>query len=106
MIELPQCTYLKRDGRRCTKRTFSEQCHLHKGKQSHTLCLNLCGRGTNSVTGYCKQCAPGRAGMQGRVLQEMRRAGRGAQQLKIQRKKEEEAERAEWDAYIDSLIDS
>jgi len=99
MVELPQCAHLKRDGQRCTNRTYNEQCHLHKGKQSHALCLNRCGRGTISVTGYCKQC---RAGMQGSVLQKMRRAGCGVKQLEIQRKKEE----AEWDAYIDSLCDS
>ena len=69
------------------------------------LCRNLCGRGTLSTTGYCAKCAPGQAGAQGRVLREMRRAGCGVKQMEIQRKKEEEAERAEWDAYIDSLCD-
>ena len=97
-----QCTYIKRAGSRCTNLGYNCRCHFHKNSTSHSLCHNGCGRGTLSITGYCKQCDE----LQDYYLQRRR------QQAKLQRGDQADAEakqkklEAEWDAYIDECIKS
>ena len=108
-LGVTQCTYVKRAGR-CPNQCYNGRCHTHKRSTSHTLCRNGCGRGTLSVTVFCNKCDPGQSGLQGFILQRMRRnaklhpaeaeASQSAEEL--QRKKQE----AEWDAYIDELAKS
>ena len=104
--ELSECTYMRRDGHVCAHRCYGGRCKKHKHSTSHTLCRNGCGRGTLSVTEYCNRCEPCQSGMQGFILQRMRR------EAKMQRGDQADAEakrkklEAEWDAYIDECMKS
>ena len=49
------CVYIGRKGY-CGKRCFGGRCNIHRKRETLVLCLEECGRGTASVTGYCHQC--------------------------------------------------
>ena len=49
------CEYVGRKGY-CGKRCFGGRCNIHRKRETLALCLEECGRGTASVTGYCHQC--------------------------------------------------
>ena len=49
------CEYVGRKGY-CGKRCFGGRCNTHRKRETLALCLEDCGRGTASVTGYCHQC--------------------------------------------------
>jgi hypothetical protein len=83
----PQCEYICRDGRRCENRCRGSKCFRHKRKTGHTLCLNGCGHGTLSSTGYCGTCDDSmQGGMQRRTRQ------RNRTQAKAQNKLNEDLE--------------
>ena len=105
--ELSECTYVTREGVVCAHRCYGQRCKKHKRSTSHTLCRNGCGRGTLSVTAFCNKCEPGQSGLQGFILQRMRRNAKlhpveaePTTTAELQRKKQE----AEWDAYIDDCV--
>ena len=103
--ETTQCTYVKRTGCRCPNQGYNGRCHSHKKSTSHTLCRHGCGRGTLSVTEYCNKCEPCQSGMQGFILQRMRRDAKQRGDPDETKTKRERLE-AEWDAYIDECIKS
>ena len=49
------CEYIGRNGH-CGKRCFGGRCNIHRKKETLALCLEGCGRGTASKTGYCARC--------------------------------------------------
>ncbi len=49
------CEYVGRNGY-CGKRCFGGRCNIHRKRETLALCLEECGRGTASITGYCNQC--------------------------------------------------
>ena len=49
------CEYIGRNGY-CGKRCFGGRCNIHRKKETLALCLEGCGRGTASKTGYCARC--------------------------------------------------
>ena len=49
------CEYIGRHGY-CGKRCFGGRCNIYRKKETLTLCLGECLRGTASITGYCNQC--------------------------------------------------
>ena len=49
------CLYIGRKGL-CSKRCFGGRCNTHRKRESLKLCIENCGRGTASATGYCAQC--------------------------------------------------
>ena len=49
------CEYIGRKGY-CGKRCFGGRCNIHRKRETLALCLEDCGRGTASITGYCHQC--------------------------------------------------
>ena len=49
------CEYIGRKGY-CGKRCFGGRCNIHRKRETLALCLEECGRGTASITGYCNQC--------------------------------------------------
>jgi hypothetical protein len=49
------CLYIGRKGL-CNKRCFGGRCNIHRKRETLTLCVEDCGRGTASQTGYCAQC--------------------------------------------------
>jgi hypothetical protein len=49
------CLYIGRKGS-CGKRCFGGRCNVHRKRETLTLCVENCGRGTASLTGYCSQC--------------------------------------------------
>ena len=104
--ETTQCTYVKRTGKRCPNQGYNGRCHSHKRSTSHTLCRHGCGRGTLSVTKYCNKCEPCQSGMQGFILQRMRREAKQAQGDLDGAKTKRERLEAEWDAYIDECMKS
>ena len=86
------CEYIGRNGY-CGKRCFGGRCNIHRKKDTLALCLEGCGRGTASKTGYCARC--------------------GYKQMTVWRKMKNETlamdaqaqrEREEMNEYIDSLF--
>ena len=75
------CEYIGRNGY-CGKRCFGGRCNIHRKKDTLALCLEGCGRGTASNTGYCNQC--------------------GYKQMTVWRQRKIESQRL--DAYIDELL--
>ena len=45
------------NGKLCGKRCYFKICSRHRNAINHTLCLNECGRGTRSLSGYCNKCS-------------------------------------------------
>ena len=81
------CTYVGQKGP-CTKLCYRGRCHIHRKKESLTLC-SRCGKfGTRSKTGICATIATG---------------CRWAAQV---RSKKLKAEVDDMDAYVDALIES
>ena len=86
------CEYIGRNGY-CGKRCFGGRCNIHRKKETLALCLEGCGRGTASKTGYCARC--------------------GYKQMTVWRKMKNETidmdaqtqrDRDEMNAFIDSLL--
>ena len=77
------CEYIGRKGY-CGKRCFGGRCNIHRKRETLVLCLEECGRGTASVTGYCHQC------------------GNGYKQMTVWRQRKVEAQRL--DAFIDVVL--
>ena len=75
------CEYIGRLGY-CGKRCFGGRCNIHRKRETLVLCLEECGRGTASVTGYCHQC--------------------GYKQMTVWRQRKVEAQRL--DAFIDVVL--
>ena len=75
------CEYIGRKGY-CGKRCFGGRCNIHRKRETLVLCLEECGRGTASVTGYCHQC--------------------GYKQMTVWRQRKVEAQRL--DAFIDVIL--
>ena len=106
--ELSECTYVTREGVVCAHRCYGQRCKKHKRSTSHSLCRNGCGRGTLRVTAFCNKCEPGQSGLQGFILQRMRRiaklhpatAAQPAEAPELQQKRYT----AELDACVDELL--
>ena len=86
------CEYIGRNGY-CGKRCFGGRCNIHRKKETLALCLEGCGRGTASTTGYCARC--------------------GYKQMTVWRKMKNESlamdaqtqrERTEMNEYIDEIL--
>jgi hypothetical protein len=54
------CSYLKSDGTICGASCFRHVCAVHIKCATQTPCL-LCGKGTQSATGYCGAVGPCRS---------------------------------------------
>jgi hypothetical protein len=48
-----QCDYMGREGS-CGRNCYGGRCFQHRAKASLTPCI-CCGRGTGSLTGYCRK---------------------------------------------------
>ena len=103
-LGVTQCTYVKRAGR-CPNQCYNGRCHTHKRSTSHTLCRNGCGRGTLSVTAFCNKCEPGQSGLQGFILQRMRRIAKLHPATAAQSAEAPELQRKRYDAELDACVD-
>ena len=48
-----QCSYIRKDGSQCTRRTYADVCNQHRNSKKLSPCKAGCGNYTQSKSGYC-----------------------------------------------------
>lgn len=74
------CTYLKRNGEICGQRCIGNVCSKHVHCATFVLC-QMCGKCTQSVTGYCTAIGPCRTKQHTTLVRITRNAKRGPDKL-------------------------
>lgn len=99
-----KCTYLKRDGTICNKGSIGGICGVHSQCNPQKPCRN-CGKGTQSVTGYCNTLGECRLSHHAITLRFFRAARRAARYVPPQAASREVVTDADLDALVEELLE-